>query len=136
MPIVKKMKMGTQPKSSASSQPAKPYRPRKEDTKTKLVSFDVDLADLPPLTDAQKAELAALEALPDEDIDTSDIPVLPDIATREAVRGKYYRPTKTSTTVRIDSDVLAWLRGQGRGYQTRINAILRREMLAALKKQR
>ena len=75
MPIVKKMKMGTQPKSSASSQPAKPYRPRKEDTKTKLVSFDVDLADLPPLSDAQKAELAALEALPDEDIDTSDMDV-------------------------------------------------------------
>lgn len=44
-------------------------------------------------------------------------------------------PAKTSTTVRIDSDVLAWLRAQGRGYQTRINAILRREMLAALKRE-
>ena len=50
------------------------------------------------------------------------------------MRGKYYRPTKSSTTVRIDSDVLAWLRAQGPGYQTRINAILRRAMLAALKK--
>jgi uncharacterized protein (DUF4415 family) len=35
--------------------------------------------------------------------------------------------------VRIDTDVLAWLRAQGKGYQSRINAILRREMLAALK---
>ncbi|SOE52114.1 hypothetical protein ODI_R3931 [Orrella dioscoreae] len=52
---------------------------------------------------------------------------------RHAVRGQFYKPTKTSTTVRIDSDVLAWLRSQGKGYQTRINAILRREMLASLK---
>ncbi|WP_445928932.1 BrnA antitoxin family protein [Methylorubrum thiocyanatum] len=73
--------------------------------------------------------------MPDEAIDYSDIPPLTEEFWVNAVRGKYYRPTKTSTTVRIDSDVLAWLRGQGRGYQTRINAILRREMLAALKKQ-
>ena len=50
---------------------------------------------------------------------------------KNAVRGRFYRPTKTSTTVRIDSDVLAWLRAQGKGYQSRINAILRREMLAS-----
>jgi uncharacterized protein (DUF4415 family) len=52
---------------------------------------------------------------------------------KNAVRGKYYKPTKTSTTVRIDSDVLAWLRTQGKGYQSRINAILRRKMLDSLK---
>lgn len=49
------------------------------------------------------------------------------------MRNPFYRPTKTSTTVRIDSDVLMWLRSQGPGYQSRINAILRREMLASLK---
>ena len=49
------------------------------------------------------------------------------------MQGRFYRPTKTSTTVRIDSDVLAWLRSQGKGYQSRINAILRREMLASIK---
>ena len=98
------------------------------------MSFDVDLANLPPLTEAQEAELAALDALPDDEIDTSDIPPLTEEFWAEAVRGKYDRPTKTSTTIRIDSDVLAWLRGQGPGYQTRLNAILRREMLAALKK--
>lgn len=46
---------------------------------------------------------------------------------------RLYKPTKASTTVRIDSDVLASLRGQGKGYQYRINAILRREMLTSLK---
>lgn len=100
-----------------------------------LVRLDVDLANLPPLTTEQKAELEALAAMPDAAIDYSDIPPLTEEFWANAVRGKYYRPTKTSTTVRIDSDVLAWLRGQGRGYQTRINTILRREMLAALKKQ-
>nr|WP_240906115.1 BrnA antitoxin family protein [Thiorhodococcus mannitoliphagus] len=32
----------------------------------------------------------------------------------------------------MDADVVAWFRAQGKGYQTRINAILRREMLASL----
>ncbi len=62
-------------------------------------------------------------------IDTSDIPPLTDEFFAKAVRNPYYRPVKQSTTVRIDADVLAWLRSQGAGYQTRINAILRRAML-------
>lgn len=95
----------------------------------------INAADLPPLTAEQKARLEALAAQPDDEIDYSDIPPLSDSFWVNAVQGRYYRPTKTSTTVRIDSDVLAWLRAQGRGYQTRINAILRREMLAALKRE-
>lgn len=62
-------------------------------------------------------------------IDTSDIPPLTDEFFAQAVRNPYYRPVKQSTTVRIDADVLDWLRRQGAGYQTRINAILRRAML-------
>lgn len=123
--------MATQSRSSASSRPVKRSEPNVDATRTKLVRFEIDLANPPPLTDAQRAEI---DALSEDAIDTSDIPVLRDIASQEFIRGKYYRPTKTSTTVRLDSDVLAWLRSQGRGYQTRINAILRREMLAALKK--
>lgn len=42
---------------------------------------------------------------------------------------EFYRPMKSSTTVRIDSDVLAWLKSHGKGYQTRINAILRDAMI-------
>lgn len=95
----------------------------------KTVKREVDLGNLPPLTEEQKSELAALAEQPDSDIDYSDMPPLSEESWNNARRGRLYRPTKTSTTVRIDSDVLAWLRLQGRGYQTRINAILRREML-------
>ena len=89
----------------------------------------VDLANLPPLTLDQAAQIERLAAMPESEIDTSDIPELTDEFWKKAVRNPLYRPTKTSTTVRIDSDVLTWLRGQGKGYQSRINAILRREML-------
>jgi len=62
---------------------------------------------------------------PDSQIDTSDIPPLTDEFFRRAVRNPFYRPVKQSTTVRIDADVLAWLKAQGPGYQTRINSLLR-----------
>lgn len=66
-------------------------------------------------------------------IDYGDIPPLDDALWQNAVRNPVYRPTKTSTTVRLDTDVLRWLRSQGKGYQSRINAILRRAMLASMK---
>ena len=93
----------------------------------------LDPGNLPPLTPAQDAELAALRDLGEAAPDTSDIAPLPESFWANAVRNPFYRPTKTSTTVRIDSDVLAWLRAPGKGYQSRINAILRREMLRAVK---
>jgi uncharacterized protein (DUF4415 family) len=98
-----------------------------------FVKHLVDIENPAPLTADQKAELEALKAMPDETIDTSDIPPLTDDFWKNAVRNPFYKPTKTSTTVRIDSDVLAWLKSQGKGYQSRINAILRREMLTSLK---
>lgn len=98
----------------------------------KTVRYAVDLGNPPPLTDAQRAEITALAAMPDESIDFSDIPPLGDAFWKQAVRNPYYKPTKTSTTVRVDSDVLAWLKSQGKGYQTRINAILREAMLRSL----
>ena len=101
--------------------------------KKKTIEYDIDLANPPALTVAQKAELKALEAKPESEIDWSDIPPLKEDFWKKAVRNPFYRPTKTSTTVRIDSDVLHWLRSHGKGYQSRINAILRREMLASLK---
>jgi|EndMetStandDraft_6_1072998.scaffolds.fasta_scaffold419334_1 uncharacterized protein (DUF4415 family) len=103
---------------------------------SKMVRHVVDLANLPPLTSEQKAELAALATRPDSEIDTSDIPELSEDFWKNAVRNPLYKPTKTSTTVRIDSDVLLWLRSQGKGYQSRINAILRREMIEALAAKR
>lgn len=100
----------------------------------KLARRDVDLANLPPLSAKRKASLATLATRPDSEIDYSDLPPLTEEFWKNAVRGRFYKPTKTATTVRIDSDVLAWLRAQGKGYQSRINAILRREMLSALKR--
>jgi uncharacterized protein (DUF4415 family) len=97
----------------------------------KIVRRDVDLANPPPLTEKQRSELAALAAKSDRDIDYSDIPPQTKKFWNDAVRGRFYKPTKTSKTVRIDSDVLAWLQAPGKGYQTRMNAILRREMASS-----
>jgi uncharacterized protein (DUF4415 family) len=77
-------------------------------------------------------QLAELAALTDDDIDTSDIPPLPDSFFENAVRGKFYRPKKEVTTVRLDTDIKEWLKAKGRGYQTRLNEILREAMLAEL----
>jgi uncharacterized protein (DUF4415 family) len=98
----------------------------------KTVRYEVDLNNLPPLTEKRKAELEALYEMPDDEIDYSDIPPLDDAFWKKAVRNPLYKPTKTSTTVRVDSDVLEWLKSQGKGYQTRINAILREAMLRSL----
>jgi uncharacterized protein (DUF4415 family) len=98
-----------------------------------MVRYEIDLSNPPPLTAAQKEEIKTLKAMPDSEIDLSDIPELDETFWKNAVRNPFYRPTKTSTTVRLDSDVLAWLRSQGKGYQSRINAILRREMLHSLR---
>jgi uncharacterized protein (DUF4415 family) len=86
------------------------------------------------LTPRQKKELAALAALPDDRIDTSDIPELPPGAWRDAVRGRFYRPVKQAVSMRLDADVVAWLKKRGKGYQTRANSILRQSMLADSKR--
>ena len=98
--------------------------------KTKMVRYTLET--LPELTEEQTAGLKALAARPDSEIDTSDIPVMTDEQWRKAVRRDLYRPVKRQVTARLDADVLAWLKAQGKGYQSRINAILRREMLAAV----
>jgi len=86
------------------------------------------------LTPRQKRELAALAALPDHQIDTSDIPELPPGAWKDAVRGRFYRPVKQAVSMRLDADVIAWLKKRGKGYQTRANSILRQSMLADTKR--
>ena len=76
-------------------------------------------------------EVAKLAALPEEQIDTSDIPELTDAQLAEMRRGEFYRPVKQQITARVDADVLAWLKAQGKGYQSRMNAILRDAMLSS-----
>ena len=82
------------------------------------------------LTKAQKAELQALAALPDEQIDTSDISEIRDWS--GARRHLLYRPVKQQITLRLDADVVAWFKASvpgGRGYQTEINRVLRKHAL-------
>ena len=86
-----------------------------------------------PLTEQQRAEIKAASELPDSGIDYSDIPALPADFLKIAAANPFYKPTKTSTTVRVDTDVLVWLKSQGKGYQTRINEILRAAMLQQIK---
>ena len=66
-----------------------------------------------------------LNAMSDEDIDTSDIPELDDNFFQQA---KLHLPVKKPVTIRLDADVLEWFKGQGQGYQTRINNLLRKYM--------
>ncbi len=79
------------------------------------------------LTKEQKRDIRAIAAKRDEDIDFSDAPAVVDWSGAEI--GKFYRPTKKPVTMRLDSDVIAWLKADGRGYQTKANGLLRHAML-------
>lgn len=70
-----------------------------------------------------KSDLARVDRLADADIDYSDSPALgEDFLTKATLP---WPPAKQQVTVRIDADVLAWLRSTGKGYQSRLNHILR-----------
>ena len=73
--------------------------------------------------DAIASDLERVDALRDQDIDYSDIPELDADFFRET--RVVLPPRKQQLTIRLDTDVLAWLKSQGKGYQSRINAVLR-----------
>jgi uncharacterized protein (DUF4415 family) len=73
-----------------------------------------------------KSDLARLDRMKDSDIDYSDIPPLGDEFFKKATVA--WPPAKQQLTIRLDADVLNWLKANGRGYQTRINRILRAAM--------
>jgi uncharacterized protein (DUF4415 family) len=79
------------------------------------------------LANEARKELEALAAMPDSEIDTTDIPEIRELPS-DAVVGRFYRPKKTTVTMRLDADVVAWLKASRGGYQTRINAYLRELM--------
>ena len=79
------------------------------------------------LSTEKRRELKRLAKRPDSEIDFSDIPEIREIPP-DAVIGRFYRPKKKSLTIRLDADVLAWLKSSGEGYQTRINDYLRNLM--------
>ena len=78
-----------------------------------------------------KTDWKRLQAMQDEDIDTSDIPELDDAFFEKA---EVMLPAKKSVTMRLDADVLDWFKGQG--YQTRINQLLRKYMEAQEQRHR
>lgn len=78
------------------------------------------------MTSEQKAEIEALAALPEDQIQTDDMPEVTNWS--GAKRGIFYRPIKQQITLRLDADLIDWFKthqSQGEGYQTRINRALR-----------
>ena len=110
----------------------------------KIPEERIDYSDIPPLTDQfwetairnpfhrgikQNAEESVIE----EEPEAVGFPPLSDPFWIKTLNNPYYRPTKQATTVRIDSDVLAWLKSRGRGYQTKINSILREALIEEIR---
>ena len=77
-------------------------------------------------TPEQEEQVGRLIDVRDEDIDTSDIP---EITEEQWSKAELFRPKKVFTSFRCDADVLDWLKSKGRGYNTRMNQILRAAML-------
>jgi uncharacterized protein (DUF4415 family) len=101
-------------RSSGSSRPARRISVKAESILNK------------PLAKRQREALDRLAARPESEIDYSDIPLLSDEQLASAFRPK----SKQLVAVRLDRDVLTWLKQYGSGYSTRINAILRAAMTA------
>jgi uncharacterized protein (DUF4415 family) len=89
------------------------------------------------LSAEQLDELSKLAALPDDQIDTLDIPEAPAENWIHARRGELYRPLKQPVTIRLDADVLTWFKEHAAngGYQTEINRVLRRHVAAEEKRR-
>ena len=83
-----------------------------------------------------EAEIKALLARPNDDIDTRDIAETPPEFWLNAKRPNLYKPTKKPVTLRLDSDVVTWFKEHTteHGYQTEINKVLRRYVTEAQRK--
>lgn len=84
------------------------------------------------------ARLRAVGAISDEQIETSD-PDAPEVLDcSNAVRGRFYRPTKRLLTLRVDADVVDYFKreaGTEGGYQTAMNRTLRAAMLRGMRRR-
>ena len=65
------------------------------------------------------------------DIDLTDMPEVLDWSKAEI--GKFYRPPKKPVTIRLDTDIISWLKSYGRGYQTKTNMLLRHAMKSSVR---
>lgn len=91
-------------------------------SKSNTVKLTLDLKNPPVVTEEQRERLAALAAMPDDQIDTSDAPFRPDAVWVKAVDVPH---GKKQISLRIDEDVLNFFRQTGKRYQSRMNAVLR-----------
>ena len=73
----------------------------------------------PLSADELERQIAAISNIKDEEINTSDIPLLTNDFFKNAIVNPYYKPVKKQLTVRLDAVLIEWLKGQGKGYQTR-----------------
>ena len=91
----------------------------------KRMQKEYKVIDFPPLTDEEREVLEDLKRMPDSEINYSDIPP----SKPESEGGFYYiqslKMPKTDVHMKIDNDTLAWLKKAGKGYQTRLNNVLR-----------
>ena len=81
------------------------------------------MIDFPPLSDAEKKQIDTLKNMKEEEIDLSDIP-------EQTGEGQLYyfnslKIQKKDVHTKIDADNLEWLKKDGKGYQGRLNAVLR-----------
>jgi len=79
-----------------------------------------------------KEDWDRIDSVKDEEIDYSDIPEITDFSQfRPWEQRRMFKPVKVSVTCKLDADIVAWLKQSGKGYQTRLNAILRQAMAYA-----
>jgi uncharacterized protein (DUF4415 family) len=93
-----------------------------------MIAYTIE--DMPP---ASKEVWDRGAVIQDEAIDCSDIPDLTTLKLRPKpiVDRSMYRPVKVTLTCRLDADIVAWLKQGGKGYQTRLNAMLRQAMIGS-----
>ena len=79
------------------------------------------------ISSKSRTDLKQLAKMKDAVIDLSDIPEIPPEKFAKAIVRKGLKSVlkKSQVTLRIDADVLQWFKENGKGYQTRINSLLR-----------
>jgi len=118
----------TKTKESASSR--RGAQPAAKSAATRARYHKGVISELPEPTQRELQRLRALSKRPDSEIDLSDIPEITDEQWRTAVRYNPYLAKKKQITVRLDTDILDWLQSFVKGYQTRLNVMLRMAMKA------
>jgi len=84
---------------------------------------------LETLPKVSREDLDRVEAIKDEDIDFSGIPEVTDFSQfRPWEQRQMFKPVKVAVTCKLDANIVAWLKQGGKGYQTRLNSILRQVM--------